>query len=210
LNKIDILIVDDEALLRQGLRAILEKENFVGSIHEANDEATFLNEISSKSIDLILLDVRLKNLNGLELIVKLKDLKKEPKIIVVTGMGGAEVIVNLLRAGVHGIVNKLNGYDEISKSIKAILRSETYFPPNILSVIQANVHRWEEVPSVTLSRQEMELLRGIASGATTKEIADDLKMSSGTAETYRVRLMRKVGVTNTASLLAYAFRNGIL
>jgi DNA-binding NarL/FixJ family response regulator len=210
LNKTNILIVDDEALLRQGLRAILEKENFVGAVHEADDEATFLSTIASKKIDIILLDVRLKKISGFELINKLNKLNNTPKIIAVTGLDGIEVIINLLRAGVHGIVYKLNGYDEIRKTIGAVLQSETYYPQNILNIIQANAHRWETVPSVTLSLQEMELLKGIALGETTKQIADNLKMSPATAETYRIRLIKKIGVTNTASLLAYAFKNGIL
>jgi two-component system response regulator DegU len=79
-----------------------------------------------------------------------------------------------------------------------------------LNVIQANAHRWDQVPPVVLNFLEKELLKAIASGLTTKEIASQLKMSDATAETYRIRLIRKVGVQNTAGLMAYAYRNGIL
>lgn len=210
MNKINILIVDDEALLRQGLSALLEKEQFINSIYQAEDEQTFITQLSANRIDIILLDIRLRKTNGLELLKKLQSHDQSPKVIAVTGLDGVEVIINLLKAGIHGIVYKLDGYGEIIKAIKNVLLSGSYFPENILKIIQSNAQRWEEIPTVLLTFQEKELLKAIADGATTKEIATDLKMSPSTAETYRIRLMKKMGVSNTAALLAYAFRNGIL
>jgi DNA-binding NarL/FixJ family response regulator len=208
--EINILIVDDEVLLRQGLKVMLEKEKFINAIFEAGNEQEFTYELISRRIDVVLLDVRLRDTNGLELLKTLQHLNKEPKVIAVTGLDGVEVVINLLRAGVHGIVYKLDGYEEICKTIQAVMRSEIYYPVNILKIIQANVNQWEDVPTVLLSKPEKNLLKAIASGSTTKEIASELKMSAATTETYRVRLMRKLGVSNTAALLAYAFRNGIL
>lgn len=210
MDKINVLIVDDEALLRQGLIAMLQKESFINKIYEADDEETFNAQLTSHKIDIVLLDIRLKKINGLELLKNLGSVSSKPKVIAVTGLEGVEIVINLLRAGVQGIVYKLNGYDDIYKTLKALLASESYFPENILRIIQTNAHRWEEIPNVLLSPQEKELLKAIQSGATTKEIAANFKMSLATTETYRIRLMRKVGVSNTASLLAYAYRNGIL
>lgn len=210
MEKINILIVDDESLLRQGLKTMLEKEIFVNGIYEAGDESEAVHQLNSHRIDVLLLDIRLRTSTGFELIQKLSAIKKEPKIISVTGLDGIETIINLLKAGVHGIVYKLNGYSEIQKAIKTVMDAGTYFPENILRIIQSNSHRWNQVHLVTLSQPDKILLKAIASGFTTKRIADELKMSPATAETYRVRLLRKVGVSNTAGLLAYAFRNGIL
>ena len=160
-------------------------------------------------MDIILLDMRLRNTNGLELMKKhLTD--GNSKVIAVTGMDGIELIINLLKSGVNGIVYKLDGYKEIVSAIKTVLISGSYYPERILKVIQSNFQHWDHVPPIVLSTPEMELLRAIAKGETTKEIAEELKMSTATAETYRVRLMKKVGVSNTAALLAYAYRNGIL
>lgn len=210
MDKINILIVDDEALLRQGLRSMLEKEDFISNIYEAEDEITFLNQLSSHRISIILLDIRLRTTSGLELMKKINSLDTQPSVIAVTGLDGVDVIINLLKAGVNGIVYKLDGYNEIFKAIKAVLSSGSYFPENILKIIQTNAARWGAIPSIILSFQEKELLKAIAGGSTTKEIASDLKMSHATAETYRIRLMKKLGVSNTAALLVYAFRNGIL
>jgi DNA-binding NarL/FixJ family response regulator len=209
-TKLNILIVDDEALLRQGVRSMLEKEDFIQAIYEAESEEGFTKNLTENRIDIILLDIRLRKTSGLELLKILEGLPVRPKVIAVTGLDGVELIINLLKSGVHGIVYKLDGYGEIINAIKTISISGTYFPENILKIIQANAQRWDEVPTTLLSFQEKELLKAIANGATTKEIAEELKMSSSTAETYRIRLMKKLGVSNTAALLAYAFRNGIL
>ena len=125
-------------------------------------------------------------------------------------MEGVELIINLLKGGVDGIVYKLDGYEEIRKTIKITLASGNYFPDRILKIIQSNARSWEKTPTVILTTQELDILRAISRGSITKEIAEELKMSQATAETYRVRLIKKVGVSNTAGLLAYAYRNGIL
>ena len=109
-----------------------------------------------------------------------------------------------------GIVYKLDGYEEIRKTINSILTSGNYFPEKILRIIQTNARRWDDIPTVTLTMQELEILKALSRGAITKEIATELKMAVGTAETYRIRLIKKVGVPNTAGLLEYAYRNGIL
>jgi DNA-binding NarL/FixJ family response regulator len=210
MDKISILLVDDEALIREGLRSLLEKEPFVARIYEASDADEFHHQISKHKIDIILLDIRLRNTAGIELLEGLKSHSPQPKTIAVTGMEGVELIINLLKAGVHGIVYKLDGYEEIKKTIKSILVSGNYFPEKIMHIIQLNAARWDDIPSTILSVQEMEMLKAIARGAVTKEIAIELKMAESTAETYRIRLIKKVGVSNTAALLAYAYRNGIL
>ena len=210
MDKINILLVDDEALIREGLHSLLEKEPFVGEIYEASDADEFKTQISKCKIDIILLDIRFRNTTGIELLEILKSSDPQPKVIAVTGMEGVELIINLLKAGVDGIVYKLDGYEEIRKTIQSILASGNYFPEKILRIIQSNVTRWDNIPSITLTIQEIDMLKAIARGSVTKEIAIELKMAESTAETYRIRLIKKVGVPNTAALLAYAYRNGIL
>jgi DNA-binding NarL/FixJ family response regulator len=210
MNKISILLVDDEVLLRQGLRLMLEQEPFVGKISEAGDASEFAKQLAGDNFDYVLLDIKLQGESGFELLEVLKKSKQKAKVVAVTGMDGVELIVNLLKAGCLGIVYKLNGYREILKTIEALIEGESYFPEKVRKIIQANSKRWDNVPPVSLSFHEMELLKAIANGATTKQIANDLRLPDSTAETYRIRLMKKLGVVNTASLLAYAYRNGIL
>jgi DNA-binding NarL/FixJ family response regulator len=209
-DKINILLVDDEALVRQGLRSLLEKEPFVGGIFEASDGNECTTQAKENNIDIVLMDIRLRAATGVELINNMKEQYDRLKIIAVTGMEGIELMINLLKSGVDGIVYKLDGYDEIRKTIKSVLTPGNYFPEKILRIIQVNATRWDNIPSVILSTQEMDILKSIAKGSVTKEIAKELKMTEATAETYRLRLLKKVGVPNTAALIAYAFRNGLL
>ncbi len=210
MKKINILIIDDEALIREGLRSLLAGESFVDEIFEASDADEFHAVIKSAHIDLILLDIRLRNTTGVELLETIRNLEHQPKVIAVTGMEGVELIINLLKSGVDGIVYKLDGYEEIRKTISSILASGNYYPEKVLRIIQSNAKAWDHTPTVVLQATELNMLRAIARGSITKEIAAELKMAETTAETYRMRLLRKVGVPNTAALLAYAYRNGIL
>lgn len=210
MKKINILLVDDEALIRQGLRSLLEKEAFVGRIFEASDSKEFADILVKERTDIILLDIRLRDTTGIELLEIVRSQPHQPKIIAVTGMEGVELIVNLLKAGVDGIVYKLDGYEEIRKTINSIMTSGDYFPEKILRIIQSNAKRWDHIPPVILSTQELSILKALSRGAITKEIATELKIAEPTAETYRLRLIKKVGAQNTAALLAYAYRNGIL
>jgi DNA-binding NarL/FixJ family response regulator len=209
MSKLNFLLVEDEALIREGLRSLLEKENFIKEILEASNSNEFLQQIK-KQVDIVLMDFRLQDTNGLELLSVLKKEPVPPKVIMLTGLEGTELIMNLLKSGVHGIVYKLDGFKEIIKTIRAVMERGSYFSEKVLNIIQTNAHRWDQIPPVILSLPERDLLKAIANGLTTKAIASLLKMSDSTAETYRIRLIKKVGVQNTAGLLAYAYRNGIL
>jgi DNA-binding NarL/FixJ family response regulator len=209
MTKFNFLLVEDEALIREGLRSLLEKEPFVKEIYEASNGKEFREQIK-KDIDFVVMDFRLSDTNGLDLLALLKKEVIQPKVIMLTGLEGTELLMNLLKAGVHGIVYKLDGYSEILRTIQSVMDKGSYFTQKVMNVIQANAHRWDHVPPVVLNFAERELLKAIASGLTTKEIASQLKMSDATAETYRIRLLKKVAVQNTAGLMAYAYRNGIL
>ncbi len=210
MERVNVLIVDDEALIREGLRSLLEKESFIGEIFDAADAREFHECLANRKVGIVLLDIRLRDTTGVELLDAMNHLEWRPKVVAVTGMEGVELIVNLLKGGVDGIVYKLDGYDEIRKTIQSILESGNYFPEKVLRIIESNARSWDHTPTVVLNDQERRILKSIARGSITKEIANEMSMAEATAETYRIRLLRKVGVPNTAALLAYAYRNGIL
>ena len=210
MNKINILLVEDEVLVREGLHSLLKKEDFVREVYQAGTHQEFFEKMAVHSIDLILLDLRLQESSGLDILAEMKKKRTQPKVIAVTGLEGVEVIIHLLKSGVNGIVFKLDGYSEILAAIRSVITSGSYFTEKILKVIQVNAARWDTAPPVTLTFHEQELLKSIAAGMTTKEISKQLKMSEATTETYRIRLNRKLGVSNTAALLAFAYRNGLL
>lgn len=209
-KRVNILLTEDEVLIRQGMRSLLEKEDFVREIFEAGDESEMHQQLKAHAIDIILMDIKLPGKRGPEILNDLIRYEDHPKVIVVTGLEGTELIINLLKLGVNGVLFKLDGYDEILKAIREVISTGYYFQEKISRIIQANAHRWDQMPTVLLSYQEIELLKGIASGLTTKEMSIQLKMTEATTETYRTRLIKKLSVPNSAGLLAYAYRNGIL
>jgi DNA-binding NarL/FixJ family response regulator len=210
MRKLNFLLVDDEVLVREGVRALLSGEDFVKQIVEAGNKNEFELVIATHPIDIVLLDFRLLDTNGFELLKILKKQKVEPKVIMLTGFEGPELIINLLKVGVDSIVFKLDGYREIFKAINGVMEARNYLPEKILTMIRERAHLLDDTPPVQLTFHERELLKAIARGLTTKEIATVLKLPETTAETYRIRLIKKMRVPNTAALLAYAFRNGML
>jgi DNA-binding NarL/FixJ family response regulator len=131
MKPITILIVEDETLIRQGLRALLEKEDFVEAVHEASDSADFKLQISRREFDIILMDMKLPGTKGPDLIANMNVNNGQQKVIVVTGLEGVEIVVNLLKLGVRAIVSKLEGYTEIIKAIKEVMSSGHYFQERI-------------------------------------------------------------------------------
>ncbi len=210
MKRINILLVDDEVLIRQGLRSLLEKEDFIDTIVEAGNAQEFYQQVNALPLDIILLDVRLPGVKGPDLLGTVMSRPAAPKVIAVTGLEGVELVINLLKAGVSGIVFKLDGYTEIARAIRDVMTTGHYFQEKITRIIELNAYRWDHVPPVSLTYHENELIHVISLGLTTKEVAQKMKMSEATAETYRTRLLKKLGVPNTAALLAYAYRNGIL
>lgn len=210
MDKANFLMVENDTLLRQGFVNLLKREYFVRNVYEAANATEFETQINAHTIDIVLLDVHLGDVSGVEILMKLRKKPIQPKVIVVTGLEGVELVINLLKAGVEAIVSKLDGYTEVLKAIKEVLKGGTHFPERVILAIKNNAHRWESIPPVILTAREKELLKMLAKGLTTKEIATYLKMTEATIETYRIRLVKKIKASNTASLIAYAYVNGIL
>lgn len=210
MKKPNLLLVDDEALVRQGLKAMLEKQGVASKIYEAGDGQGALEIIQLHPIDIVLLDIRMPKVSGTRVISALKLNHPHIKIIVVTGVGGTELILNLLKEGVHGFVQKMNGFDEVLKSITVVMEAGRYFSEEVLQIIRHHTDQWDTPPSVLLNDRELRLLKSITEGLTTKQIADLFHLSPRTAETNRQRLLEKTRTQNTAALIAYAYRNGII
>jgi len=210
MTKLNFLLADDEKLVRQGTSLLLEKNGIASKIYEAGNGHEAIQILQQHSIDVVLLDIRMPGKTGFEVLREVKKTFSKTFVIAVTGFEGTELILNLLREGVHGFVQKINGIDEIMKAVHVVTTGSRYFSEIVMHAIQAHADQWETVPPVNFKEPELKLLKAIAEGLTTKEIADRNHMSVRTAETNRQRLLEKTQSLNTAGLLAYAFRNGII
>jgi DNA-binding NarL/FixJ family response regulator len=206
----DFLMVEDEAMIRQLLRPLLQTEPFVRNIYEARNRDEF-EALLSKNIDIVLLDMKLRETHGLDLIPIIKKKSKDIKIIVVTGKEGKQLMSDLVDLGVHGIVYKLEGYTELRKAILESIRGKCYLTPRALEILVESRPEYKKGHAIKkLKKTDHEILRHIAAGLTSKDIAKKCKMTLETVETYRKRLLQKANVPNTAALLVWAYENGLL
>lgn len=209
-KKINILVVDDDTLLRDGLREKLEREPFVQATFEAWDEHTFMQMVSDHLIDIVLLDIAIPGTNGLILFKKLRSLIKHPDVIAFTELEGPDVIIHFLKAGVDGLVLKHEGYGELLKAINNVRLVGAYFSKDASKIMKDNKHRWDKIPPVILKPQDIDLLRALSKGLTFAQAGEILKMEENSVNKFCSRLRKQLGVNNNAELMIFACNNGIL
>lgn len=137
-----VLLAEDEALVRQGVKAMLEKESVTSKIYEAANGAEALDILQQYSIDVVLLDIKMPGKGGMETLKEIKKSFPGTHVIIVTGIEGTELILNVLKEGVHGFVQKLNGFEEVLKAITVVTEGGRYFPETVLQVIYNHSNHW--------------------------------------------------------------------
>jgi two-component system, NarL family, invasion response regulator UvrY len=206
-----VLIVDDHAVVRRGLRGLLSDEFRGATFGEAADSRQALDQLRKKEWDVALLDITLPGKSGLDL---LKELKVEwPKlpVLVLSGHSEDQFAVRVLKAGAGGYLTKESAPEELPKAIRKILAGGRYVSPALAENLALGVKKdLTRLPHETLSDREYEVMSYIASGKTVTEIAEELSLSAKTISTYRARVLEKLGVKNSAKIVQYAIRNGLV
>ena len=208
---IRVLIVDDHAIVRRGLRELLSDEFPGAAFGEASDARQAMDQLRKKEWDVALLDITLSGKSGLDL---LKELKVEwPKlpVLVLSGHPEDQFAVRVLKAGAGGYMTKESAPEELAKAIRKVLAGGRYVSPALAEKLALGVRKDpRRAPHETLSDREYEVMSRIASGKTVKEIAEELLLSAKTISTYRARVLEKLGVRNSAEIVQYAIRNGLV
>ena len=208
---IRVLIADDHAILRRGLKEILVRELEDIVCGEAEDAQEALARAQSDVWDLLILDISMPGRSGLDLLSDLKALRPELPVLVLSMHSEAQYGKRILRAGASGFMNKASAPEELIGAVQKVLAGRRYVSP--LLAERLALHLNDEVPrdvQETLSHREFEVLRMIALGKTTGQIAEELHLSVSTVSTYRARILEKMEMTTTAELLQYALRNHIV
>jgi len=205
------LIVDDHAIVRRGLRELLSDEFHGAAFGEASDARQAMEQLRKREWDVALLDIALPGKSGLDL---LKELKAEwPKlpVLVVSAHPEDQFAVRALKAGAGGYMTKESAPEELAKAIRKILAGGRYVSPALAEKLALGVTKDPtRMPHETLSDREYEVMSRIASGKTVTEIAEELSLSAKTISTYRARILDKLGVKNSAEIVQYAIRNGLV
>jgi DNA-binding NarL/FixJ family response regulator len=207
-----ILIADDHTLLRAGIRALLENLPGVEVVAEAGNGRDALAAAEVHRPDIVLTDIAMPMMNGLELTTRLGSDFPGIKTIILSMHSDQEYICRALQAGAVGYLMKDSGAAELSLAIEAVSRGDSYLSPAISNHVISNYTRrngTEGRTSGLLSPRQREILRLIAVGQTTKSIARTLGISAKTVETHRALLMDRLGIYEIAGLVRYAIRTGL-
>ena len=213
-QQVTILIVDDNMLMRKGLIQLFSTTDFFNAeIFEASNGKEALSIIPDKELDLVIVDERMPEMHGLECSKKILQLKPDMKIIALTLYDSIPLILNYLKIGVRGFISKDDvEVDELISAVKSVLDGNYFFRSKYDQLIHKSLvdFQSQHIPSIRFTDRELQLVMGISKGLSNKETANSLGISVRTIETYRLDLMKKVGVKNTAELISYVYRNGIM
>ncbi len=209
-----ILLADDHAVLRSGLRLLLASQNDYEVVGEASSGTETLSLAERLQPDLILLDLSMPALGGLEALPMLRKLAPSARILILTMHDDPQYLRQALKHGASGYVLKKAADTELLSAISAVLRGEVYVHPSMTRVLLEDMlpasraaereNAWE-----SLSEREQEVLKMVALGHTSAEIAEQLNLSAKTVETYRARGMEKLGLRTRAALVKFVIQEGI-
>ena len=212
-KKIRVVLVDDHEIVRSGLRALLQTHPGIEVVGEASEGRRAVELVKDSLPDVLVMDVRMPGLNGIDASRQALAAKPDLKIIALSANCDERSTSAMLRAGAVGYVSKEAAYEELVAAILSVVKGVVYLSPAIVSTLVHSVkNEGEPVPETSfgrLSMREREILQLIAEGKATKEIALILGVSIKTAETHRRNIMEKLNLDNVAELTKYAIREGL-
>jgi DNA-binding NarL/FixJ family response regulator len=204
-----VLLADDHGAVRQGLRALLEREGL--DVVEAADGRTAVELTLKLRPDVVVVDMAMPGLNGVDAAREITRASPQTGIILLTGLPDARLALDALRAGVRGFVMKTQGCEDLFEAIHQVWEGGLYLSPGASrAVVDACTAADNELRRDRLSPREREVVCLVAEGQSTKQIAQRLKISTKTAEFHRGRIMGKLKIHNTAGLVRYAIREGMV
>ena len=209
---IRVVLADDHALVRAGMRSLLGGMAQVEVVGEAasGEEALVLAE--RERPDVVLMDIAMKGITGLEAAARMRDQHPGVRVIILSMHAGEEYVLQALRAGAIGYLLKDAATGELELALRSVMRGESWFSPAVSrQVVEGYVQRvGGEGAADVLTARQREVLRLVAGGKSTKEIAYDLNLSVKTVETHRAQIMERLGIRDVAGLVRYALRTGLV
>jgi DNA-binding NarL/FixJ family response regulator len=210
-----ICLAEDHAILRDGLKALLASDDSVEVVAEAADGLALVERVQEHQPDLVILDLSMPRLNGLQAIEEIKRRRPAIKILVLTMHNTEEHILASLQAGAHGYLLKDSTQAELLLAIRAVMAGKSYLSPEVSQKVLRDYLEGKKAavpasPWETLTHRERETLQLIAEGYKNKDIAACLHMSVKTVETHRTNLMKKLDLHSVSALTTYAIEKGLV
>jgi DNA-binding NarL/FixJ family response regulator len=212
--KTKIVLADDHVLIRQGLKKLIEENKSLIVIGEAGDGLELLDVLDTVVPDLIILDISMPQLRGIEVINEAKRLCPGAKILMITMHKSEQYFLCAMSAGADGYLLKEDSDSELLTAINRVMHEDLYISPHLMEEFSDDLIRsYREkgiFPCETLTNREIEVLKLVAEGLTSKEIAELLSISIRTVEHHRANLLKKLNLKNTADLIKHAIQNGFI
>ena len=210
---IKVLLVDDHQIVREGLRVMLEKEHDITIVGEAEDGRRAEQLAQELVPDVIIMDVAMPDLNGIEATRQITAKLSGVKIIALSMHNDRRFVLNMLKAGAAGYILKDDAFQSLSKAIRTVMSNKSYLSHQISDMLDnhgfTSSHGTKSTDGELLSSREREVLQLVAEGKTSNQIAEKLHISAKTVETHRQQVMLKLNIKNVAELTKYAIRVGL-
>lgn len=204
-------MADDHPIVRAGLKQVVSESADMQVVGEAENGYELLEQVRHRAYDLVILDISMPGMDGLEVLKQLKTEHPKLKVLILTLHPETRYAVRFLRAGADGYLTKAKAADELIKAIRKIHSGGKYISVELAERLAFALDEdSDSLPHETLSDREYQVMRLIASGKTVKEVADELALSVKTVSTYRSRILEKMRMKNNAQLMLYAIQNQLV
>ncbi|MFN8256631.1 MAG: response regulator transcription factor [Bacteroidales bacterium] len=211
MEKLRIFLVDDHKLFREGLKLLLLNLDCISEVFEAHNGIEFLNALPDVNPDIVFMDIEMPEMDGIQTTEKALDMFPETKIIALSMYGDEVYYSRMIEAGVKGFLFKDSEIQEVENAIHQVASGKSYFSHEIMINILQNTSKKKPVSKLTdLSEREKEVLMHICNGLSNHEIAEALNLSKRTVDKHRENILLKTNSNNTASLVIFAIKNGII
>lgn len=212
--KIRVLLADDHTIIREGLRILLNSQSDMEVVGTATNGREAIQLVDELNPDVVIMDISMPELNGIEAIERLMIHRSKLRVIVLSIHASKPYIARALHAGARGYLNKETAGLDVAEAVRAVYRGEQFLIPDIRDVLNSLRNQNNEAnaanPLDRLSRREREVLQLVAEGKTSQEIGERLSVSAKTVDSYRSRLMSKIGVEDIAGLVKFAIQHGVI
>ncbi|HNX23602.1 MAG TPA: response regulator transcription factor [Spirochaetota bacterium] len=217
MKKIRIFIVDDHAILREGLRTIIQSVSGYEVIGESGDGRDALEKIEQLKPDVVILDISLPSMTGVEISRQLRKFNPDIRIIILTQYNNDEYVEHLMQYGVHGYILKENTSIDLIRAISEAMKDNIYLSPEITKKMvnnyiinrRQNSHVEDKI-TIDLTPRELEIVKLIAEGKSNKQISSMLFISEKTVNVHRSNIMKKLGIKKVTGLVIYAMSKGLI
>ena len=205
-----IVLVDDHTLFRNGLRGLLERQEGYRVVGEAGSGEEFLAQFDTLEADVVFMDFSMPGLDGAQTTERALARRPELRIITLSMFGEESYYSRMVEAGARGFLLKDSDIGDVLEAVETVMEGGSYFSPQLLSSLTGRMRSREDAADDQLSSREREILVAVCRGLSNQEIADELFISKRTVDKHRANILEKTGCKNTASLVVYAIRNGIV